>query len=342
MLIKDIHTARYVMNISESVSFDRLEAHVHNAEATYLIPTLGQALYDKLLQQAEDHNKLKFENPQFSKTPTTKPATYSGTQEEWEKEYHTAVVIWYARHCILNTAYNIGFDELNSYTSNAGFMRPESSEGYKSLFKYQEENLKRSFLSAGLNSIDTILAILQQQHTHFPDFSSQLEKLRSKLFRTTEEFQQVYEINNSRIIFMRLRQHIQKVMDIDLVEELGSDVAQMINTGLAVETITQPLLSILPDLRAAVAYLATMHLMQESGAQITERGLYYTGMRSISDSGLELPADLPRVKQLTERNPRIAAQYFGKIKRTLGTDYPTPSRSSAIHRDNTNKKTFVS
>ena len=333
MLISSITEARYVAQISEAVSYERLKPHLFNAEQKYIMPLLQQEMYDELTQYHANTGKYKIYEPGFTMEPT------EGVSEE---DYMHAVLLWYAQHAIVNIAYHIGFDVLNSYISNTGFSRLES-ESTKSLFKYQEDNLKRYFLTTGLNSLDTMLHVLQEQKNHFEAFAGQIKKLQGRIFPTTNEFNQAYNINNSRLIFMHLQQYIAKVEDIDMEREIGQENMEQIFDALANQDET-PLddktSRIVELLRPPIAYLATAYLMSDTGAQISERGLFFTGMRSINDSGLELPTEPEKVLALIERNKEIANQYLARLRRHLGLDWELPQNPRTINRDNTGKKTF--
>lgn len=335
MFISSIDEARYVMNLSQAVSFDRLSQHIRNAEISYILPLLGADTYDELSVYHADTSKFKIKNPDFAFSP--------GTQEEGvtDSDYMHAVLLWYTQHAILNIAYNIGFEVLNAYISDGGFKRQES-ETTKTLFKYQEDNLKRYFMRTGMDSLDMMLTTLEQHIDFFEAFKPYLQNLKGRIFKGTSEFDQHYNIRGSRIVFLRLRQYIRKVEEIDMEQAIGRDNMKTIIDGLAQENPDEKYTKLLPYLRPPMAYLATAHLMEDTGAEIEERGLYFTGMRSIAESGLELPTDENRVLELIERNRKIANDYMARLLRFMGKEGWDVSneRPGVIRRDNQNKKTF--
>jgi hypothetical protein len=238
----------------------------------------------------------------------------------------------------------VGFDMLNAYVSDGGFKRSESAS-VKSLFKYQEDHLKQYFKTTGFNSIDTALEWLEANATHFPEFGDRLSELKGRIIPNTKAFDRHYNINASRLVFMRLSQHIKMVEEIELAPVLGKENVDFILAELAKAEPTAKVKAILPYLRDPVAYLSVAMLMEESGADLTDRGLYYTGQRSISNSDYVMPATDNRIAVLVNRNRQIALRYLDRLKTyllqnsELWNDYESP-RDRLHERDNTNKKTF--
>ena len=61
-----------------------------------------------------------------------------------------------------------GFDMLNVQFDETGFTR---SSVDKTLYRYQEENLKNSFRNKGFDFIDAILEYLQENASSFESFT---------------------------------------------------------------------------------------------------------------------------------------------------------------------------
>jgi hypothetical protein len=133
------------------------------------------------------------------------------------------------------------------------------------------------------------------------------------------------------------------VEELDLEPVLGKANLAYVLTELAKPEPAAKVQLIMPYLRDPVAFLATARLMEETGAEITERGLYYTGLRSIMDSGLNLPTDEPRVKDLVERNKRLGQEYLARLRKfMMQNDWEMPEgpRSRMMEVDNAGRKTF--
>jgi len=340
MLITNITQANYVMTISQAVTYENLRPHIKNADISYIAVLLGKTMYDKLVAFHDDQSKTKITSPSFSLSYNEPAEGETGPTKE---DYMYSVLLWFAQHATLNLAYSIGFDMLNAFISDAGFRRNESTN-QKSLFKYQEENLKRYFLKTGMDSMDKMLEIMEENVADvFTHFKATLDKIKSRIFPNTASFDAHYDIKNSRIIFTRLAQHIKTVEELTLEPIVGKANLQLILTELPKTTPDPKALAILPYLRDVSAYLSTVMLMEESGADISDRGLYFTGMRSIAESGLELPATEERIEALIQRNREIAERYITRLKRfMMDNEWQEPEnpRTRMFERDNAGKKTF--
>ena len=334
MLVKNITEVSYVARTSKAISYESLVSHLNNAQNAFIIPTLGKEMFQALEDFHQNEAKEKITSPEFNMLYR------EGAISEEDHAYR--ILLWFSQHAMVHLSYFIGFDVLNAYISDQGFRRQES-ETVKSMFKYQEDSLKKYFHETGMNSIDTMLEILEGNLDHFSEFGDQHTLLKSRVIPDTKTFNTHYHINNSRVVFMRLRQHMKMVEELELEPVLGKANMAYILTELAKASPEAKVQLIMPYLRDPVAFLSTARLMEETGAEITERGLYYTGLRSIMDSGLNLPTEEPRVKELVARNKRIGQEYLARLKQYMmqnGWDMPEGPRSRMISVDNSGRKTF--
>jgi hypothetical protein len=334
MLVQDIQEVSHVARTSKAISYESIAPHLNNAQNAFIIPTLGKNMFQALDDFHKDHQTPKITSPEFNLLYR------EGEISQADHAYRT--LLWFAQHAMVNLCYFIGFDVLNAYISDQGFRRQES-ETVKSMFKYQEDSLKKYFHETGMNSIDVMLEILETNIDFFPEFEAQYALLKSRIIPDTKTFGKHYHINNSRVVFMRLRQHMKLVEELDLEPVLGKANLVYVLTELAKPEPAAKVQLIMPYLRDPVAFLATARLMEETGAEITERGLYYTGLRSIMDSGLNLPTDEPRVKDLVERNKRLGQEYLARLRKfMMQNDWEMPEgpRSRMMEVDNAGRKTF--
>ena len=104
--------------------------------------------------------------------------------------------------------------------------------------------------------------------------------------------------------------------------------------------------AILPYIQKAIAYLATALLMEESGADLTEKGLYFESTEPYNDLMTNKhPAENDRINFLAKRNKGIGMNYLEQLKSFLNantTDWPGYSgqTGNALRRNNTDKKSF--
>jgi hypothetical protein len=86
--------------------------------------------------------------------------------------------------------------------------------------------------------------------------------------------------------------------------------------------------------------------MQESGADLTEKGLYFESTEPYNDLMTNKhPAESDRINFLAKRNKGIGMNYMEQLKSFLNansTDWPGYSgqTGNALRRNNTDKKSF--
>lgn len=337
MIINNITDIQRVIQASKATTYDRLQQHIQNAEKAFVLPLLGNNLYQAMADYSTSDDNPKYTTPSQQQL---QPEIEQGDTDA-DKKKAWALVLWNIQHAAIHLAYHVGFDVLSAYISDAGFRRQESDNS-KSLFKYQEDNLKKYFHETGMNSLDSALEVLESNINHFDLFLPVLTNLKSQFFPDTKTFQHHYNINNSRLVFMRLKQHIKTVEEITIMPFIGSGNYAFILEELQKSSPNPNVTSILPYIRDPLAYLSVAMLMEESGADITERGLYFKGQRSITNSDFVMPANEKRIDYLVARNKEIADRYLARLQNKLSADeWDGDFANTGLHkRDNADKRTF--
>lgn len=316
---------REFVPVSSSSDFDSVAPHIANAERDYLIPVIGTAMYEKLMV--------------FYKTEFYEVIT--------EAEQKTAELLHLVQSAVIHIAYWIGFDLLNSHISDGGFKRTESTS-VKGLFKYQEENLKTYFRTNGFNCLDTVLQYLETNSSYFGEFSESpsFTLLKSAFIPTTDIFNELIFINKSRLTFLRMKAHMQLIEDTEISTILGPTAFAFMKLEMLKANPEAKVTALLSYIRKPVAYLASALLMEESGADLTDNGLFFTSTVSGFNNDTERkPATSERIAILVNRNRNIGNAYLDQLRSYLAANSSewsevTPSSGKVFRRDNTNKKTF--
>lgn len=346
MLIQSIEEVKNVSSVSTASDFDRISPFCAQAEMQFIMPMLGSDMYAALIAYYRNENNYRITSDlkvndfiiSHSGSGDDTSSGHSQNENAW------ALLLYYTQRSIVHLAYYLGFDTLNAYISDAGFRRTEG-DGIKGLFKYQEDNLKKFFRATGIDNLDIILEILETRIQFFDAYKTQLYKHKGRIIYDTKTFSDHYFISNSRIIFDRLRQHMKTTEELYLVKVVGKANFDYILAEIKKETPTGKVIAILPYLRDPVAWISTAMLMEESGAELTERGLYLRGIKNLNNSDLEINTDEARVRELIKRNYARGDEYLLRLKRYLAenasdwNDYSNP-RSGLHNRDNTDKRTF--
>ena len=331
MLFKTIDEIKQFLAVGAGTDFNRLKPHIQNAETAFLLPLLGPVLYSELQS--------------FYDTPPDPPAANS-------PQFSTLLSI--VQRTLIHLTYWSGFQVLNATISDGGFKRTEN-EKVKSLFKYQEVELKEYFKTTGFNGLDEILFYLEMEikksegeTVNFKSFadSDAWTILKSSFIPDTSTFNAIIFINHSRLTFLRLKSSMQLVEDLDIKPVLGEIIFNEIKLEMVKKIPAAKVTAILPTIQKAIAYLATALLMEESGADLTEKGLYFES--TSSENNLvqnKQPSESDRINFLAKRNKGIGMNYLERLKSFLianPTDWPSYSgqTGNALRRNNKDKKSF--
>jgi hypothetical protein len=332
MLFKSIDEIKQFLAVGAGTDFNRLKPHIQNAESTYLRPLLGAALFSELQE---------FCNNPEAEPPFGNKALY-------------AELLSLSQRSLIHLTYWCGFQVLNATISDGGFKRTEN-EKVKSLFKYQELELKEYFKTTGFNGLDEILFYLETEirkstegTVNFKSFidSGAWTILKSSFIPDTTTFNAVVFINHSRLTFLRLKSSMQLVEDLNIKPLLGAAIFDEIKLEMAKTTPSAKVMAILPLIQKPIAYLATALLMEESGADLTDRGLYFESTSSANDlTSNNQPSEDDRINFLAKRNKAIGMNYLEGLKSYLlanATDWPgyNGQTGNELRRNNNNKKSF--
>ncbi len=321
MLVSNIAEIKAVMPIGAANNFDRLKTHLESAEMAFIRPLLGNTMFEEL--------------EEFHETPPT--GTLTKVQED------TFRLLKKVQHAEVHLAYYIGFDLLNVSVSDMGFMRQESTTS-KSLFKYQEDNLRDYFKTNGFNALDDVLLFIEENITSFNEFkaSPNYTVLKSAFIPGTSTFHDIFFIHNSRLTFLRLIPHMKYVEEIILKPVLTPTVYATIKAGMIAATIPAEVVSVLPFIRPPLAFLSAALLMEESGADMSERGLFFKNtMPNNQDNRQIIPSDADRVAMLVDRARKMGNIYLEALKSYLIDNWTGFSGAAGpFRRDNTDKKSF--
>ena len=316
---------RNFISVSSSADFNTIAPHILNAERDYLIPVIGLPMYEELQE---------FYDEELS-------SIGSGVQEK------TAELLRLCQSAVIHIAYWIGFDLLNIYLSDSGFKRTETTD-VKGLFKYQEENLKIYFRTNGFNGIDTILQYLETNLADFGEFklSPAYTLFKTSFISRTDDFNAIVFINKSRLTFLRMKPHIQLLEDSEIAPILGPVAYDYIKAEMVKDTPADKVLALIPYIQKPIAFLASALLMEESGADLLDNGLYFSATGLTRDSNtIQQPSAADRIVLLVTRNRSYGNVYLDQLRSYLvknAADWADviPSSGRLLQRDNTNKNTF--
>lgn len=321
------------ISVSSSATLDTLTPHIINAERDYLIPVMGLDMYTELQQYYDGEIT----------------ASGSGSGATLDTAILTALdsLLKIVQAAVINISYFIGFDVINAYITDNGFKRSES-DTVKGLYKYQEDNLKRYFRTNGFNGLDAVLAFMEANASKLPDYADSPIRvsLRTEFIPSASVYNGFVNIAYSRLTFLRLKPFIALIENTDILTILGAETYLYVKTEMAKDTPAAAVIALVQQIRWPLAYLSSCLLMEESGADLTDNGLYFTSTIALGNSDTQVKPSAPdRIALLVIRNRNIGNAYLDALRQYLtvhAADFPltTVSTGKVLRRDNTDKRSF--
>jgi hypothetical protein len=307
--------------VNVNTTFETLAPNLGLAEEQFIKPLLGTTLYNEVVSRYQTDD-----------LPTP-----------WN------TLLNHLKFGEIHIAYYLGYSVLSVQIDDGG-ASSKSGEGQR-LFRYQEENLKNYFRETGFNILDSALDDLYTHPDIFPSFaeSTFYKKAQQTLIPTTEILNECYNINMSRLVFLKIKYYIQMVEDIELRHHLGNDfVSELMNADPTESKYN----AIIPYIRKYIVYQSIAKGIGELKKMPTEKGLIFESVGNFSFEGYNVtPVESKEIQESRRFYADTADQYLSTLTHYLKehpNDYPnynTYTKGNAptnriVHRDNKGKKMF--
>jgi len=322
MLFTTIDEIKTFLPIGAGNDFLKLKPHIQNAENKYLKVLLGTAMYDELQEFYE----------------TEYPATPSDVQ------IATKELLGKVQHAVIHLAYYLGFDFLNATVSAAGFQRTEGGN-LKPLFKYQEDNLKGYFSDAGFDALDDVLVFLEENIEHFGEFKAETnyKQLKQSFLPTVKVVEEIpFNIQGSRLTLLAMQPSVKFIEDTTIRATMGDAIYLALKEEMILDNSNPIYIALLPYIRKPLVYLASALLMEETGATLADKGLYFEKTDATAqNTKIKSPSTEERIATMIARNRNMGNAYLDLLKSYLEQNFQTYQGTAVrFSRDNTGKKTF--
>lgn len=331
----DADEIKKFVKVSKALSFANMEAPLNNAFNLFIATLLGESMTAELIsiyKYGPDPNEV-----------AEGEVVTDQEKADWK-------LLQLCQRANANLALWYDFDEINTRITDSGFQRQESENGtLKQAYKYQENNLRQNFKNKGFNALDQVLAFIEDNISFYDEFKeSDLYKFRKEaIVKSTKEIDDVYFINGSRIIFLRLQPHIKAVSEYKLRTSLGDALYDQLLIWIKTDNLAAEIAAKAEQLRlkagVVVILEAIKRLMLETGS-LTDRGLYFASIQANKDSDENYdPVDAERVamqvQQISVNEEASLTQLMKYVRHTFPDLYlGNPQR--VFDRDNDKKTTF--
>lgn len=306
---------------SQALSEEQIMPSILTAVNLFLLPVLGKGIIEHLCQAAV--------NPEASEVE--------------------AMAVEEARCAAINLAVWNDFDELNVHLTDQGWKR-EEGDTYKSLYHYQELNLKNGYRNKGFNAVDRLVTFLSAAQHVFPEISSSpafIERERS-LVHGPEEVSGFFNINKSPLIYLALQPNIKIVTENELQNVIGTAcydrLISFLNDPAKADREDAQIMGRLRT--AAAAYVICLALARqiETIGSLTDRGMYFEAVSAGLRNSLKLtPVEEQERRRIAYTLRRDASRFLGRLLNFI--EYYLPELfvgrpGDAFNRDNDCKRTF--
>src|SRR5690554_3423585 len=274
-------------------------------------------------------------------TPILSKGLYDELSNETVEPEGPSEALKLARICVVNYAMWVGFDMLNVTHDDSGFMRASKDQ---SLYRYQEENLRTAFKDAAFNGVDDLLEHLQVNLETYPLFADSVfyQANKGSIFPATSDFNKVYNIGGSRLVFLQLAGFFDRVVDFELKPVMTASIYDALMAELPKEDQDPDLMALLPLVRKVMAFYSVAYGLDEVGMRITEKGLFFENEVASSNSHIQTQradVEVLRKKALlnAERYKSMLLEYMQQHPDKY--DISETAKSNPFRRDNAGKKT---
>lgn len=298
--------------VAKSLAFDVVNAPLRNAFEMFIRPLLGETMTADLISYYA------------AATPSDKETRLV----QLAQRANAFLAFWY------------DYAEMNVLITDAGVRRQES-ETAKTPYKYQEQALKTGWKEKGFNALDDLLQYLEVNIDTFAHFAESPNYTAAKkdIVRNASDIDTYYFINNSRILYLRLRPHMRTVVNTIVAPRMGDTYTELL-TELVKTTPDAKFVKLREALVPVVVFYAVSRLIRETGS-LTDKGLFFDTQQSTDDANYTSPATDTNKNMQATMAEGDAISYWKIAERMLKADFGYTATASRVpKRDNNDKKAF--
>ncbi|HAN19621.1 MAG: hypothetical protein A2X13_14725 [Bacteroidetes bacterium GWC2_33_15] len=298
MLITTADEIRNYIPISVSATIDKVLPFIDVAENKYLKEILG-------LDFITDLNVYNVQSAQ--------------------EEPLMDKVLGMCKRAICYLAYFEGFELLNIKITDAGFHRVEY-DADKSLFGYQERNIKDYFATTGYNALEDILEYMEANvdesvFSKWAD-SDEYQEQRQYFIKSSKEFTKIYKpLKGSRLVYLNILSSLKLAEDFNIKPVLGTELfdtmKELVLDGDIDETENSDYKKLLPYINNALAYFTIAKAAGTLGANFTDKGLFFTSFLASGYKDKDERSDGEKTKAIVNSATETAIKYTEALQTYL-------------------------
>lgn len=288
------------------------------SENKYIVPVIGESLFSQVAEY------------------------YAGTEHNNEVMDKLLELLQFA---LANLAYADGYYAISMKLDDAGATTPQGRDHRP--YRYQEDNLIYSLRQQGYEAIDMALEHCEKNINGLSEYQNSpwYKESRLHLIRSTAEFNTIFNINNSRLVFIRMSRWCAAAEELNLHHRIGRELTEAVIKNRDNEKF-KPFIE---DLKKYLVYTAVSDCVEELKISPTERGMVYEEFNAYNDGRMTKQLPMDEAMRIKNKYSQLADCYITKAIDWLNAhsseipEYDTyrgrnNQRSKELRRDNTGHK----
>lgn len=308
MLFKTVEEIKAFLPVNVSQDMDTIAPFVSQAEGKFIIPAVS-ATQLAALQTAYD----------------------SGDMTSAQKSLLAKI-----RAPLANFAYLLYIPVGQVQISDAG-IRIANTDQFKTAFQWQIDDLKNSFMDAGFDGLDQLLAFMEANKSDYALWtaSSSYTLFKEGFLISAEEFNKYFNINSSRMTFQALKPIMRRVEDFKIKPVTCSTLFTEIKAAVSSGTINASMRALLDFIQPAVAHLTVAAAISEMAVKMTNNGLQVFGGSITNQVNVPEPAPANHLSNIQQQAENNGQNYLKQLKDYLddNVDTYTTYASSSCYTD---------
>ncbi|MDR2003599.1 MAG: hypothetical protein LBQ74_11245 [Prevotella sp.] len=309
--------------VSSALSFLKFQTAVRNASGLFIRPIVGEGIVNKLQEIYDGITDISVI-----------------TEDTPDKDIR---LLYYAQRASAFLSFWYDYDEMQVMIGDSGLKRQEA-ESVKTPYKYQELSMKEGFRQKGFDGLDNLIAFLEENTQDYPEYkdSEYYTQTQESIVRNTKEVNRYYNINNSRLVFLRLKTNFRIIEDTVIAPRLGADLYDDFKAAISSESPEEKYTRLREKLIPVVVFYAVQRLIRDTGS-VTDRGLFFQSLKGNEGSYMSNDPVIGSNQALQACEAEAdAISYWLLAEQYLKKEFGI-SRSHAgkiPNRDNNGKKSF--
>jgi hypothetical protein len=315
-IIKTIPELTQYVEVGSLNSITSVMPSIRSAERQYLVPVLGEAQYQELVDAYND------------------PGTISDDEQQ---------LLDLCQEAVANIAMAFAVTRLAVQLGDSGVRRSES-DTQKTAFQYQEVNLRESLANAGFDTLEAILAFLETKKLVFTAWSNSPAYLDYKRYFIPSgvDFNRFYANKQSRLMYINIRFIMKRIEDFNVKDIIGQKLFAFLKAGQLAGNLDEKYQALLDNyICPGIALLTVAKGLFQRAVDLTENGVTVSSLGITKNSQERTAAPSEKMLAMINDLNLDGNEYLKRLGEELTANaanydqYEAPTmRSSLMNIDN--------